>query len=75
VNGSIIQITDEQHPWFPALLIVDEEREWGVIATCLIPASNEPGSECDRAQIRLEAGRFVAVGKAWIVPGEEVPRA
>ncbi len=68
MKNDIIQITDESHPWFPALLIVDEERGWGVLATCLIPASNVPGSRCDRAPIRLETGRFVAVGKAWIAP-------
>lgn len=29
-QGSVVQITDGNHAWFPSLLIVSEVKSWGV---------------------------------------------
>ena len=63
--GDIIQITDRSHPWFPALLIVDEIKGFGVQACCLIPESNQEGP-CNQAYNRLTTGSFEKVGEAAI---------
>src|SRR5689334_7147801 len=66
-EGSIIQITDGGHPWFPALLIVDEVKTWGVQAFAFIPESNVAGP-APRAYNRLKTGSFEVVGQAAMVP-------
>jgi hypothetical protein len=71
MNGDIIQITDEAHPWFPALLIVDEATERRVLATCLMPMSNANGSRCAQASIRIRYDQFAICGQALIVAGGE----
>ena len=68
-KGDIVQITDEKHPWFPCLLIVDEVKPWGVQAACLIPNSNK-NNDIGRAFNRLKTARFKVVGKAVISFGE-----
>ena len=62
-KGSIIQITDEKHVWFPALLIVSEVKTWGVQAYCLMPHSNAE-NDVRQAYNRLEFSKFEVVGKA-----------
>lgn len=32
-TGNIIQIIDEEHHWFPCLLVVNEIKSFGVMAT------------------------------------------
>ncbi len=66
-EGSIIQITDDSHPWFPSLLIVSEVKTWGVQAFAFIPESNVAGP-APRAYNRLKTGTFDVVGQAVIVP-------
>lgn len=65
----IVQITDETHPWYPALLIVGEVKPWGVQACALIPASNAAPKSCNQAWNRLKTGSFERVGRAVVVPG------
>jgi len=67
-KGDIVQIEDAKHPWYPALLIVDEVKHWGVQACCFIPESNTEG-QCGQAWNRLTYGSFEKVGEAGILPG------
>ncbi len=67
-QGTIIQITDDTHPWFPALLIVDEVKSWGVQACCMIPENNQTPKSCGHAYNRLNTGTFKVVGEAEIYP-------
>ena len=69
MKGDIIQITDEQHPWFPALLIVDDTTEKRVLGTCLMPMSNTKGSRCAQASIRLKYDQFAICGQAVVIAG------
>ncbi len=74
MKGDIIQITDESHPWFPALLIVEKSTEKNVLATCLTPMSNAKGSRCAQCSIRLKYDQFEICGQAHITIGKG-PRA
>lgn len=66
-TGDIIQVTDEDHAWFPALLIVSEVKEWGVIAYAIIPKSNNGSEQPSKAYNRLKWGEFDKVGTAAYV--------
>ncbi len=71
-EGDIIQITREDDPWFPALLIVDEVKSWGVQAYVIVPNSNDGSSKPGNAYRRLKAELFEKVGVAVITEGEGV---
>ena len=64
--GDIIQITNETHPWYPCLLIVDEVKMWGVQAYCIVPQSNDGSEPVGRAYNRIKNEDFVKVGKAEV---------
>lgn len=64
--GDIIQITKEDDPWFPALLIVDEVKGWGVQAYTIIPTSNTGDEKPGNAYRRLQYGLFEKVGTASV---------
>lgn len=65
----VIQITDQTHPWFPALAIVREVKDWGVLAyVWIVNNTKEPNG---RAYIRLKNEEFEVVGAAVIVPKSE----
>jgi len=67
-KGSIVQITDEKHHWYPALIIVDEVKSWGIVGYGLFPPDNQSGA--GTAYIRLANGNFSeSLGKAEIVAG------
>jgi hypothetical protein len=65
--GDIVQITDIKHPWFPSLLIVSEEKGWGVQAVCFIPQSNKI-NEVGHAYNRLKHEQIIKVGRAIVTP-------
>ena len=67
----IVQITDEKHAWFPALIVVTERREWGVIGFAYMPVRNDKPHSCERAYNRLMNGTFEKVGTAVIVVAEK----
>jgi hypothetical protein len=66
-RGDIIQITDEEHAWFPALLIVDEAKNWGVQAYAIIPQSNDGTKKPNTMFTRLLTGQYEGVGIAQAV--------
>lgn len=71
--GHIIQITDENHPWFPCLLIVTEVKSWGVVAYVIIPQTNDGSIKPTKAFNRLEWGVFDHVGTAaYVRQSEEI---
>jgi len=67
-KGDIVQIVDEGHAWFPALLIVDEVKSWGVQAVTLVPKANDGSEPVARLYNRLPWALIEKVGKANIVP-------
>lgn len=64
-EGGIVQITDENHPWFPCLVIVSEVKSWGIEGYVTIPRND--GEPCGNAYIRLESRVFERVGASAIV--------
>lgn len=67
--GDIVQITDPQHQWYPALIVVDEVKSWGIQGYTLIVTNGpEPNG---RAYIRLKSAVYERVGMAVLVPGPE----
>ena len=65
--GDIVQITDENHAWFPALLIVDEVKNWGVQAAVIVPESNDNSKATTQVFNRLSFDTIEKVGEAVIV--------
>lgn len=63
-EGVIVQIVNEEHHWFPALIIVDEVKSFGLQGYCIIP-SNDGNTR--NAYIRLKKGDFEIVGLAHFV--------
>lgn len=68
--GDIVQITDESHPWFPCLLVVDEVKSWGVQAYVTIPKSNNNTELPGQAYNRLPFKKIKKVGAAVITLAE-----
>jgi hypothetical protein len=62
-KGTIVQITNPNHHWFPVLLIVDEVQPWGVIAYCFMPQTRDTVS---RAPIRLSNDDFKWAGQTVV---------
>ncbi len=65
-QGDIVQVTNHQHHWYPALLIVDEVKSWGVQAMLLTPEDNTGTKPIRQAYIRLPNEDFQVVGVAVI---------
>lgn len=70
-TGNIIQIIDEEHHWFPCLLVVNEIKSFGVMAYITIP-DNDRDKANGNAFIRLKKNQYKFVGKAEIyLAGDE----
>jgi hypothetical protein len=67
----IVQITNEKHPWFPCLIIVDEVKEWGVQGYITIPTNDEIPN--NNAFIRLPKADYETVGAAVIALNNTEP--
>lgn len=66
-KNDIVQITDADHPWFPALLIVSEVKSWGVQAYAIIPITNDHSELPGEAFNRLNFNQIAKVGEAVCV--------
>ena len=66
VKGDIVQITNETHPWFSCLLIVDEPKSFGCHAYVSIPQRNDK-QEISTAYNRLKREDYVTIGAAVII--------
>lgn len=66
-KGDIIQITKEDDPWFPALLVVSEVKSWGVQAYAIVLLSNDGSSKPGSAYRRLKPELYEKVGMAAVV--------
>ena len=64
----IVQIIDEQHAWYPCLLVVTEVRSWGVQAFACIPKSNDGSTPTAQAFLRPRWEQITRVGRAEVVP-------
>ena len=65
-KNDIVQITNEDHHWYPALVIVDEEKNWGCQGYCTVPSAVENRMD-GQAYIRLKSADYEKVGTAIIV--------
>lgn len=65
-TNDIVQITDEKHHWFPALIIVSEPKSWGVQGYLHV-VNNDPAEPNGQAYIRLDAAQYEKVGHAIVV--------
>jgi hypothetical protein len=63
--GDIVQITNESHHWFPALVVVSEPKKWGVVA--YLPVVDNTPEPNGLAYIRLKNEDIELVGSAVIV--------
>ena len=61
-KGTIVQITNKEHNWFPCLIIVDEVKTWGIQGYLVVPTNDsKPNST---AHTRIETADFELVGTA-----------
>ena len=65
-EGDLVQIIDQEHSWFPCVLMVDEVKDWGVQACVIIPNSNG----VSRAYNRLKYDQIKKVGFSLFTFGE-----
>lgn len=65
-KGDIVQITDEYHPWYPALLIVEKSKPNVVMGYTTI-VTNNPDEPNGNAYVRLTSDQVKKVGTAVIV--------
>jgi hypothetical protein len=63
--GTIVQITDETHHWYPCLIIVSEVKSFGIQGYLSIPRDNS--GDVGQAYIRINTDQFEEVGEAKIV--------
>lgn len=61
--NAIVQITNDKHHWFPALVIVSELKNFGIQGYCTMPTKGN-------AYIRLNYEDFDLVGMAAVVVDE-----
>lgn len=64
----VVQLIDEQHPWYPCLLLVTELKPWGVQAFACIPESNDGSTPPGMAFLRPRWAQIARVGPAVVVP-------
>lgn len=60
--GTIVQITNESHAWFPCLVVITEVKGWGVQGYVSMPTGNGIGN----AFIRLKHDEIEWVGRAVV---------
>ena len=67
-SGDVVQITDEGHHWFPALVVVDEPKVFGFqgYVWMVNNSRTEPNAQ---AYIRLEKKQYERIGRAIITTG------
>jgi hypothetical protein len=63
--GDIVQITDENHPWFPCLAVVKTTRSHDVKAYVTIPVNGDVPN--GNASVQLRYDQCQVVGRAAIV--------
>lgn len=64
-QGDIVQITNDQHHWFPCLIVVSEPKSFGCQGYLCIPENNT--GDVGQAFIRLNHDDFEQVGQAVVV--------
>lgn len=64
-KGTIVQITNPDHHWYPCLVIVSEVKSWGIQGYISIPSDNR--GNVGNAYIRLSTEQFEVVGEAKLV--------
>jgi len=62
----LIQITNKEHKWFPAILIVDEVKSFGCQAYIITPDAEG----VHEFYIRLETDDYQKVGRSVIIVDE-----
>ena len=62
----VVQITDEEHPWFPALLIVDETKVFGFQGYLWVVDNSQ--NQNGQAYIRINSQQYVKIGKLVLIP-------
>ena len=62
-KNSVVQVVDKDHPFFPALVVVDEIKRWGIQGYVNVPT----GKETHRAHVRVKWDSLVRVGQAIVI--------
>ena len=65
--GDIVQIVDEEHHWYPALITVSELKSFGCQGYMISVTSNDPAVPNNPAFIRLQEEKYERVGRAVVV--------
>ena len=63
--GDVIQVTDESHPWYLAILVIEDLKSYGCKAYQHVP-HRDPRKPCFRRPIFLNAPAYEVIGKAVI---------
>jgi len=63
-EGDIVQVTDEFHVLYRALVIVAGRQTWGIDGGLLVPLPRHSGMTVER--VYIEHGKYKKVGRAAI---------
>ena len=63
--GDLVQIVNEGHHWFPAIVVVSESKSFGIQGFVFMPTNDDSGT--GEAYIRLRFKDFEALGANVIV--------
>lgn len=64
--GDAVQIVDQNHHWFPCIIIVEKIKSWGCQGYITIP-NNDRDETNGSAYIRLNRDQYVFIGQAPIL--------
>ncbi len=67
-KNDIVQITDENHKWFPSLIVVSEVKSWGIQGYTHVPTNDDTPNA--PAYIRLKEGEYEQVAGQVIIGTE-----
>lgn len=59
-KGDVVQITNQEHHWFPCLIVVSESKDFGIQGYVTVPKKGD-------AFIRLNHDDFEVVGKSRVI--------
>ena len=61
--GDIVQITNPEHPWYSALVIVTKVKDWGIVGYIVMPISPD---ETAQTFVRLSSDIIMWCGTAHV---------
>ena len=53
-KNDIVQITNQEHNWFPCLIIVDKVKSWGIQGYIILPTNDDKPNGSAYTRLKTE---------------------